>query len=177
MALIGNACGLVAVALFIFSYQLFDKKKLLIVQTFATGMNCLQYLLLGAYSGLALNILAVIRNLIFSNRDNNKICGAKWMPYLLALMMGGISIFTWEGYYSLFIIVGLMINTVCLGICDSQSLRYSILVSCPLILTYDAFAGAYAGMLNEGISTVSAIVGIVRYIRASKLGKLNTGKK
>jgi hypothetical protein len=137
-------------------------------------MNCLQYLFLGAYSGLVLNIFGVIRNLIFSNREKSKICGAKWMPYFLALLMGAVSIFTWEGYHSLFIILGIMINTVCLGICDSQKLRYSILLTCPMIFVYNVFAGAYAGMLNESISTVSAAVGIVRYIKAKKHGKLDT---
>ena len=88
--------------------------------------------------------------------------------------MGAVSIFTWEGYHSLFIILGIMINTVCLGVCDSQKLRYSILLTCPMIFVYNVFAGAYAGMLNESISTVSAAVGIVRYIKAKKHGKLDT---
>jgi hypothetical protein len=43
-----------------------------------------------------------------------------------------------------------------------------------MIFVYNVFAGAYAGMLNESISTVSAAVGIVRYIKAKKHGKLDT---
>ncbi len=144
---------------------------MLLIQTVATFMNGMQYLFLGACSGLAMNILGIARNLIYSNKEKSKICAAKWMPCAFAALMAGVSIFMWEAYYSIFIILGIMINTVCLGVFDSQHIRWSILISCPLIFIYNAFTGAYPGMLNESISPVSAIVGIIRYRRAKKEGK------
>ena len=52
MEWVGHGLGLVAVALFSASYQIFDKKKLLFVQGLAIAFICLQYLCLGAYSGV-----------------------------------------------------------------------------------------------------------------------------
>jgi len=165
MELVGHIIGLIAIGLFCLSYQIFDKKKLLAVQTLATAAICLQYLLIGAYSGFALNFVCVVRNLLFYRRDKMGRFGM-WLPPILAVVMGGLSLLSWDGWHSLFIICGLMINTVCMGYFHSQNLRKSILVTCPMVLTYNVFEGSYAGIISESISIASSVVGIIRYRNA-----------
>ena len=167
MEIIGHAFGVVAIGMFFLSYQIFDKKKLLLVQTFATAMLCLQYILIGAFSGFGLNIVCIIRNIQYYERDKKGNSGI-WLPIMLALTMAIVSLFSWDGYHSIFIISGLMINTVCMGVCDSQNLRKSILISCPLILVYNLFELSYSGAISETISLISAIIGIVRYKKAAR---------
>ena len=167
MEIVGHILGAVAIGLFFLSYQVFDKKKLLIVQTLATAMLCLQYIFIGAYSGFALNIVCIIRNLLYYRRDKRNISGSG-LPILLALLMAFVSLFSWDGYHSLLIIAGLMINTVCMGVFDSQRLRKSILLTCPMILVYIVFEASYRGMISEAMSIISAIIGIVRYKKASR---------
>ena len=48
MEIVGHALGFIAVGLYFLSYQIYEKKKLLLVQTAATTLNCLQYLLISA---------------------------------------------------------------------------------------------------------------------------------
>ena len=160
----GHIVGGIAIVFYFLSYQIFDKKKLLLMQTLATATNCLQYVLLGAYSGFALNIVCILRNLLFYHRDKKYLSG-RWLPFALAAVMAGISAFSWDGYHSLFIIVGLMVNTVSLGLFESQNLRKSILVSCPLVLIYNVFEFAIGGIVIESVSILSAIIGILRYRR------------
>lgn len=167
MEIIGHIFGIVAVGSFFLSYQIFDKKKLLLVQTFATAMLCLQYILIGAYSGFGLNIVCIIRNILYYQRDKKRGSGV-WLPVVLALTIAVVSLFSWDGYHSLFIISGLMINTVCMGVCDSQNLRKSILITCPLILVYNLFELSYGGAVSETISLISAIIGIIRYKKSSQ---------
>ena len=167
MVILGHVIGAIAIGLFFLSYQIYDKKKLLIVQTLATGMLCLQYILIGAYSGFALNVVCVARNVLFYHRDKKPLSGI-WLPILLALVMAFVSLFSWDGYHSLLIILGLMVNTVCMGICDSQNLRKSVLITCPLILVYNIFEASYSGMVSESISWISALIGIVRYKKDKK---------
>lgn len=166
MEIIGQIFGIVAIGMFFLSYQIFDKKKLLSVQTFATAMLCLQYILIGAYSGFGLNIVCIIRNILYYRRDKKGNSGI-WLPIMLALTMAIVSLFSWDGYHSIFIVFGLMINTVCLGVCDSQNLRKSILISCLLTLVYNLFELSYSGAINETISWISAIIGIIRYKKSS----------
>ena len=167
MEIVGHVFGAVAIGLFFLSYQVFDKKKLLIVQTVATAMMCLQYILIGAYSGFGLNIVCIIRNILFYHRDKKLLSGI-WLPVTLALIMAVISLFSWDGYHSLLIIAGLMINTVCMGIFDSQRLRKSILLTCPMILVYNVFVASYSGMVSETMSIISAVIGIIRYDKTAR---------
>ena len=170
MELVGHGLGLVAIGLFFLSYQIFDKKKLLLVQTSATALICLQYLLIGAYSGFALNIVCIIRNFLYYFRDQKGRSGIV-LPVLLALLMAAVSLFSWDGYHSLLIIGGLMINTVCMGIFDSQNLRKSVLITCPMVFAYNLLSGSYSGMVSESISFLSAAIGIIRYNRSKTTAK------
>lgn len=162
MEILGHIIGVVAIIMFFLSYQVSEKKKLLTVQTLATAMICLQYILIGAYSGFALNIVCIIRNILFYHRDKKPLSGL-WLPIVLAIIMGSVSIISWDGYHSLIIAAGLMINTVCMGVCNAQDLRKSVLFTCPMVFIYNIFELSYSGMISESISWISALIGIVRY--------------
>ena len=66
------------------------------------------------------------------------------------------------------IMAGLMINAVCLALCDSQNLRKSILITCPLVLAYNLVEGSYSGLVSESISMISALIGILRFRKTQK---------
>lgn len=162
--IIGQILGIVAVAIFFISYQVKNQKTLLVVQTLATAVYCVHYLLIGATSGLTLNIVCIIRNLAYYFRDKPILRG-KWVPYFFAAVICVIGAFSWQGYYSLFIIIGLAINTVCLSMTDTQKVRYSVLLTCSLVLTYNVFAHSIGGVISEFVSICSAAIGIIRYRR------------
>ena len=167
ITLIGHILGFIAVALFFYSYQVTEKRSLVIIQTVATALSCVQYLLIGAFSGFALNIVCIIRNFIFYFRDKNQRTDLV-SPIVLSLCIAFASIFSWEGAHSLLITLGLVVNTMCMGIFDAKTLRKTILISSSLILVYNIFASSYSGILSESISLVSVIIGIIRYRSASQ---------
>lgn len=162
ITLIGHALGFVSVGLFFYSYQRTKKSKIMAIQTVATALSCIQYLLIGAFSGFALNIVCIIRNFVFYYRDKNHKTGLV-SPVLFALCMAVVSVFSWEGIHSLLITLGLVVNTVCMGVFDAKKFRKTILISSSLILIYNVFASSYSGMLSESISLISVVIGIVRY--------------
>ena len=167
----GHIIGFIAVALFFYSYQRSKKEKILAIQTVATALSCIQYLLIGAYSGFALNIICIIRNFVYSYRDKKNLRDL-WSPLILALIMAGVSFFSWEGLHSLMITAGLVINTISLGVFGAKNIKRSIIVSSSLILTYNIFAGSYSGILSESLSIISAIIGVVRHkIKEKELSK------
>ena len=162
LTLIGHALGFVSVALFFYSYQRTKKSKIVIIQTVATALSCIQYLLIGALSGFALNIVCIIRNFVFYYRDKNKRTDLT-APILFAVGMAVVSFFSWEGIHSLLITAGLVFNTVCMGVFNAKTFRKTILISSSLILIYNIFASSYSGILSESISLISVIIGIIRY--------------
>lgn len=162
ITLIGHLLGFISVGLFFYSYQRTQKSKIMIIQTVATALSCVQYLLIGAISGFALNIVCIIRNFIFYYRDKKQLTG--WVsPVILSLCIAVASIFSWEGVHSLLITLGLVINTICMGVLDAKAFRKTILITSSLILIYNVFASSYSGILSESISLISVIIGIIRY--------------
>jgi len=170
MEILGHVIGFIALALFVWSYQLHEKKKLIVVQTVGTALMCLQYILIGAYSGFALNIVCLIRNGLYYRRDLRGERGIV-LPLILAAIMVVLSVFAWDGLHSILILAGLAINTVCMGIFDTQNLRKSVVLTCSLNAVYNAIAGAPFAVINESFSVVSSIIGIIRANRSKAAQK------
>lgn len=164
---VGQGLGLLATALTALSYQMNRKRTLLGVQSAATLCTCLSYFFLGAYSGFALNIVCLVRNLAFFFLKE----GTRPMYAATAVLtaaMVGVGIFSWQGPLSLLILVALAVNTVFLSFGKPQLLRYSILGTSSMVLAYNVAVFTLGGILNEGISIVSSIVGIFRFRQGKK---------
>ena len=159
---IGQIMGCLAVMLGFVSFQMRTQKQLLVVQTATTIAFCIHYYLIGATSGLMLNLLGIVRNLAYYHKDKPFFSGKK-CPIFFAAVMGVVGMLSWQGYYSIFIVLGLVINTVCLSFSNPQSIRKSILVSSPLVLIYDAFVLSIGGVIYESVVIVSSVIGIIRY--------------
>ena len=166
--LIGQLMGLLAVALGFVCFQMRSHKKLLVLQTIATTLFSIHYFLIGATSGLALNILAIVRNLIYYNRDK-KFFSGWFFPVLLSLGMGVVGALAWQSWYSLLIIIALMINTLFLAVPSAQTIRKSILLTSTMILIYDIFVLSIGGIINEALAIISSVIGILRMNRREKV--------
>ena len=160
--LIGQLMGLVAVVLGFVSFQMRTQKQLLVVQTATTIAFCIHYYLIGATSGLMMNMLGILRNLAYYNKEKPLFSGKK-CPIFFAVVMGLVGLMSWQGYYSLFVVAGLVINTLFLSSSNPQTIRKSILVSSPLGLAYDGFVMSIGGVIYESVVIVSSIIGIIRY--------------
>ncbi len=160
--IIGQAMGFIAVVLGFLSFQMRTQKQLLLVQTATTIAFCIHYYLIGATSGLMMNLLGIARNLAYYHKDKPIFSGKK-CPIFFAVVMGVVGLLSWQGYYSIFVVLGLVINTVCLSFTDPQKIRKSILLTSPLVLIYDAFVLSIGGMIYESVVIVSSVIGILRY--------------
>lgn len=165
--IIGQVLGIIAMLLFALSYQIKNMRALLVVQTGAALSNCISYLLLGATSGFALNIICVTRNIIYYFLGKRP---RLTLPISLGLAaaMAVVGAFSWEGPVSLLIIIPLMVNTVFMSIPDPQLLRKSVIGTSSTILIYNCFVFTVGGIISESLSVISSIVGIIRYRKAPR---------
>lgn len=159
--IIGQAIGIIAFIIAFIAYQAKTSKKLLVVQTVALVCFCAHYLLIGAITAFAMNTVGIIRNIMYYYNDK-KIFSYKWWPYVMSVIMAVIGAFTWQGWYSLLLIAGLSVNTVCMSLPTSQGIRKSLLFTCPPVLIYNVFVRSYGGVINETLTIISAVIGIVR---------------
>ncbi len=130
----------------------------------------LHFFLIGAKTGYLLLIVGTIRNIILFF-DDVRFLSWKGIPYILAAIMVGVGALSYEAYYSLFIIVGLGINTVFLSVKNVNVLKASVILTSSLIFTYDAFVLSISGMINEALAVVGAIVGLIMAYVTSKRTK------
>ncbi len=164
---IGQSLGILATVITFLSYQTNKKRTLLAVQTLATLCTCLSFLFLGAKTGFALNIVCIVRNVVFYFQDRNS---RYYYPSvgILTLAMVVLGVLSWQGAISLLMILALAVNTVYISLGNPQRLRKSILVTSTMVLVYNVFVFSIGGMANEGLSIVSAVIGIIRYKNADK---------
>lgn len=162
LEIVGQIISVVAVILSFITYQMRSGKAILVTLSAATGVSCIAYALLGGTVALALNLVSILRNICYYHNDK-KFLSSKAVPVILALLMGVLSIFTWEGYHSAFFVVGIMLNTLAMGYFTPQNLRKSILLTSSLILVYNLFVPSVGGVINEVVAITSAVIGLVRY--------------
>ncbi len=160
--LIGQIISIIATVLTFISYQTNTDKRIISLQTGATSLHCVAYLLLGASSGFALNIVCIVRNLcyfFFNNKPKLKFM----LSVIFAAVLVIVGIFSWQGPLSLFMIFALPINTIILSLGKPQLLRKSILLTSSSILVYNSIVFTIGGIINEMIAIISSVIGIIRF--------------
>ncbi len=160
--IVGQIFGWLAALFTIVSYQCKAQKQLLVMQIASTVSLCISYLLLGAYSGLMLNLTALVRNYVYLSREK-KVFSWKGWPIVLAGAMAVAGAASWQGPVSLIIIVALVINTLFLASDNVQNLRKSLLLTSTMVLIYNACLGVWGGVFNELFAFSSATVGLLRF--------------
>ena len=160
--IIGQIISVIAVIITFVTYQMKSTRQIFIVNAIATGVSCIAYAMLGGITALGLNIMCIVRNICYMYKDKNRYC-AVILPALLSLIMAVMSAFLWEGYHSIFFVVGITLNTLAMGYCNSQNLRKSILLTSTLILIYNLFIPSIGGTVNEVVAISSSVIGLVRH--------------
>ena len=160
--IIGQIFGILGAILTVLTYQMNTNRALLITLSGATLCASIGYLFLGAWSGFALNIVAVLRNFCFGIQKQGTLFSRIATVFFTAAMCV-VGAFSWQGPISLLIIIGLAINTVCMSLGKPQLLRKSVLLTSSMIFVYNIVVFTLGGMLNELIAIGSSIVGILRF--------------
>lgn len=154
--------GIVAMIFSVFSFQMNKHKQIMIMQIIATSLFGLQYFLLGAYTGMAVDIIATIRGIVFYNKDKKWASNNIWLIIFVALFIVS-GIFTWQGPSSVLMVGAMVLNTFSFSFTKPKLVRSTILISSPLILIYNILSGSIGGIINELCVEISSIVGLFRY--------------
>ena len=164
--IIANAIGAIAILLGFLSYQTKDRKGVLALQSLTTVTFIVHYFLLGEMSGMVMNAVGIVRNVFYFNKEKKFFSWDGW-PIVFALISCAGGIIAWNAWYSIFVVVGITINTVCMSL-SAQNIRKSILVTSPMVLIYNIFAKSISGAVYETVAIVSSAIGIIRFTRQKK---------
>ena len=165
--IVGQALGFVAVALGVLSYQMKTQRRLLWLKLGNSIVSTLHYLLIGAISGMALNLVSPVKYLFYLRRNAQGGKG-KLVPILFTLITAAVGIISWREWYSVFVFSGMVIHAFCMSFSDPQKVRISLLITSPLVIVYNVFVLSISGVVYESVAIVSAVIGIIRHRKRKK---------
>lgn len=159
--IIAQIFGLVALIILVISFQKNKKERLLKLQMFSSLLYAIQYIFLKAYTGFFMNIICMIRNLIF-NKFKNKRPPLYCLVIIIALMIS-CSIFTFNGIISILPTIAVSIYSIALWIGNMKIIRVVEIISCILFIIYDIKVLAILGLIATIIEMISAIIALYKF--------------
>ena len=171
--IIAQIIGVFSAAMNILSYQCKSKNRLIFMQLFGSLLFTVNYLMLGAIVGGLMNGLAVIRAILFINKDrlhinDNVLIGALitsfLVSYVLAFTLFGVEPTLRNFIIEVLPVIGMSAVTVSFNMKNATAVRIiGITLSSPGWLVYNICSGSIGAILCEVFSLISLAVGIIRH--------------
>ena len=169
METIALIVGLAAVFLFLLSFQ-FPKRRTIIACNVASRvLYVLQYLLLGAFEGAAMDISAIPSSVLAARKQLPFVSRHKW--FILACVNGfiiALGILVWQDWLSWVPVVGVLLETNAMWFTREKHIRLLSLACLPFWLFYNVRCGAYGSALGNVLAMLSIISAMLRYDIRSK---------
>ena len=156
-----TALGIVGILVNILSFQCKKHNRLLFWKTANESLFGIQYLLLGAYTGLMMNIIGCTRNVLFAELVKRK-KSTRIPRIIFSVLFVLFALLTWDGFKSILSGFAKVLSTVAYGSPNTAFVRAVILFTSICWLIYNYSVGSYTGSICEFLTIVSIIVGIFR---------------
>lgn len=165
--IIAQVLGIIGMIISFLSYQNNSHKGILIFKSVSEGTFAVHYLLLNSYTGMAMNLIGVVRNILFTNLVLHK---KSTLPYifLFSIITIAFGVFSWIGWISMLPIVSKLLTTVAYGVKDPKLIRLLVLPSSVFWLIYNAYCYSIAGVLTEIFGIISIIAAMIRFSKKPK---------
>lgn len=164
MHTLAHVSGILAVATYLLSYQLKKRKHIILVNATSSFLYVLQYILLGALEGAAIDILSAVGAVTANNKDKKII--AKHLPIIIILLnllflTAGLSLY--KNIFSLFPIAGAILQTSAFWMTSEKRIRQFSFHGTPFWLAYNLVCQAYGSAIGSLLCMVSIGSAIYRY--------------
>ena len=172
--IIAQIVGIFGMLASVLSYQQKGKARILFFQLLGSALFVVNFFLLGAFSGAILNIVAIVRALIFIYEDKIRGDHPAWTVGLTVVyILSYVSIFTIFGkepsaknlILEVLPVIAMTVTTIAFRRKEDKALRRVAFISSPLWLTYNAIFFSLGGIIGETLNLTSAIVGTIRLDR------------
>ena len=159
-----QAVGFAGALFFFISFQVKANRSLFVLQTLGCVCFCVQFALLGAYSGCLSLFLSIVRNIMLTRYTSSRVVRWRGWVYLFSGCTLALALFTWDGWISLLPAAGAIAGTFGYWSNNARKIRLAnLLVTSPCLLTYDVIVGSWGGALNETVAILSIVISIVRF--------------
>lgn len=172
--------GIAAMGFNILSYQQKSRSRAIGFQLFGGLLFCINFLMLGAIAGGILNAVAVIRAIVFLNKEKLNAGHPVWLAgftavyflsYYLTFALFGTEPTPANLLVELLPVIGMIATTVSFRLTDARAIRKYGLISSPSWLIYNIANFSIGAIICEVLSLGSILIGIFRLDRKPASGK------
>ena len=174
MQLIAQIIGFVAVGVFLLSFQPKQRKYMILLNVTSRVLYIVQYLLLGAFAGAALDVLGSVSSIVAGKKNTPFV--KKHEKLLLVtinvlIVAAGTAIaIANKRWFDLFSIVGVLLHTSAFWLTDETQIRWVSLAGSPFWFAYNLLSRAYGSSVGDVLSMVSIIIALVRHRKKKEEG-------
>lgn len=156
--------GIAGVALYLLCFQLKSAKKILACKLFSSVLYVLQYLLLFAFVGAAMDTASLVTTTFAYKKDTKFVIKYK-IPILIVLHIAILAIgaLLYENLFSLFAIAGVLFESVASWMKKEKMIRVISIFSVIFWLVYNIVSGAYGSAIGSILALISIITALIRY--------------
>ena len=161
--LIAQLFGLLGVVCYLLSFQQKRRSGILFVNIVSRVFYVLQYFLLRAFDGVAMDFLGLISSLCagIALRLSPKKRGLLFFAVNTAIVVVGMLLY--KDVFSLFAISATILETAALWLRREKLIRLLTLVSAPLWLIYNVSNLAFGSALGNALAMVSIVIALARF--------------
>ncbi len=181
--IISDIISLVAMAFAILSYQQKKQRAIIFFQLIATSLFSISFFMIGAMTGCLLNVISVIRALLFMHKKQLKTDNIFWLigfiavyitTYILTFTVFGKEFNLLNAIIELFPVIGMTGSTFGFRAKTAKGSRIGGLINEPSWLVYNIVNLSPGAIGCNVFSTISIIIGFIRHDR-KKVKKENNG--
>ena len=167
--------GIIGICLSFFIYIVRRRSSILLTKFTSDVIWAAHYILIGAYSGAALNILAMARETVFYNKEKKWASSRIWLYLFCALtMLSGF--LTWEGPSSLLPSIGSVCAVISFWCTKPIHIRLLAGPAQLLWTIYNIVHRSLTGGISSGLSLLSVLIGLAGDIYEMKKKRTPAGK-
>ena len=165
-----QAIGIVGAVFAFIAFQNKHHFRILLLKTCSVLCFSLQFGLMRAYTGMAMNVVetVVLLTSAFLVAKNKKTLPFVITASVLCVVIGALS---WVGYASLLAIAGELFVTVASGVRNPKYLRCIFFFGSLCWLIYDSICFSLGGIITEVFSLASIIIATVMLLREERKQK------
>lgn len=156
--------GLAAVTLYLLGYLQKKRGAIIALNLSARILYIAQYLLLGAFSGAALDVAGAASSVCAGKKDAPFVTKHR-IPVITAafLLIVGLGLLVYRQPYDLLPIVAVLLHTGAFWLNNEKWIRIISLLGCPPWFLYNLLSGAIGSMIGDLLSFLFLLISLIRY--------------
>jgi hypothetical protein len=152
---IAQLIGIVGLIFTVVAFQGKTRKQILRGQLIGAVFFAVHFFLLAAYVGALVNLIVILRTIIFERTKHSIF----WLVLFIGVLLCVLA-FTSKGWITAFPVLGTIIGTYALWQDKPAAIRFFFVLSSLVWIPYTILVQSYAGLVNQIIVSAALLIGI-----------------